>query len=35
MLGIKKIVKWYLDNSQCVKNISSNEYREWINENYS
>jgi dTDP-glucose 4,6-dehydratase len=33
--GIRKTVKWYLDNSVWVEKIVSGEYREWIVGNYS
>lgn len=32
--GIKKTVKWYLDNKQWVNNVTTGEYQKWINENY-
>jgi dTDP-glucose 4,6-dehydratase len=33
--GIRKTVRWYLDNSNWVEKIVSGEYREWIVGNYS
>jgi len=33
--GLKKTLKWYLDNSQWVENIKSGAYKEWIDKNYS
>jgi dTDP-glucose 4,6-dehydratase len=33
--GIRKTVKWYLDNPTWVEKIVSGEYREWIAGNYS
>ncbi len=32
--GLKKTVKWYLDNDEWVKNIATGNYREWIDLNY-
>ena len=33
--GIQKTVQWYLDNQAWVQNITSGEYREWMQTNYS
>ena len=33
--GIKKTVKWYLNNQDWVNNTQNVEYRDWINLNYS
>jgi dTDP-glucose 4,6-dehydratase len=33
--GLQKTVKWYLNNSEWVSSIETNEYRKWIDENYS
>ena len=33
--GIKKTVKWYLNNQDWVNNAQNAEYRDWINLNYS
>ena len=32
--GIRKTVRWYLDNAKWVEKIVSGEYREWIKGNY-
>ena len=33
--GLRKTVRWYLDNQDWVKNITSGHYREWMAENYA
>lgn len=33
--GIRKTVRWYLDNQQWVANITSGEYRIWIDRQYA
>jgi dTDP-glucose 4,6-dehydratase len=33
--GIRKTVQWYLDNQDWVKNITSGDYKKWIEKNYS
>jgi dTDP-glucose 4,6-dehydratase len=33
--GLKKTVKWYLDNPEWVAHVKSGEYMDWINKNYS
>jgi dTDP-glucose 4,6-dehydratase len=33
--GIQKTVKWYLAHPQWVHNITSGEYKNWVNQNYS
>ena len=32
--GLKESVKWYLDNKKWVNNITSGEYKNWIQKNY-
>ena len=32
--GIRKTVRWYLDNQDWVANVQSGAYREWIEHNY-
>ncbi len=32
--GIRKTVKWYLDNMRWVDNVTSGAYREWIGKQY-
>jgi len=32
--GLELTVKWYLNNSEWMKNINSGEYRKWIKKNY-
>ncbi|HEY9099683.1 MAG TPA: dTDP-glucose 4,6-dehydratase [Thiobacillus sp.] len=33
--GIRKTVRWYLENQQWVEHVVSGEYRQWIDANYS
>jgi dTDP-glucose 4,6-dehydratase len=33
--GIRKTVKWYLDNQEWVAHVQSGEYQHWLNKNYS
>ena len=33
--GIRKTVRWYLDNMQWVENVASGEYRNWLDTNYA
>ncbi len=33
--GIRKTVRWYLDNSAWVANVQSGGYRDWVAQNYS
>jgi len=33
--GIRKTVKWYLDNSGWVENVASGEYRKWLDTHYA
>jgi dTDP-glucose 4,6-dehydratase len=33
--GIKKTVKWYLDNQSWVKNVTNGDYLTWVARNYS
>lgn len=33
--GIRKTVQWYLDNQAWVKNVTSGDYKNWIQMNYS
>ncbi|MBZ0104723.1 MAG: dTDP-glucose 4,6-dehydratase [Sulfuricella denitrificans] len=32
--GIKKTVRWYLDNAGWIQNVTSGEYRTWIGQHY-
>jgi len=32
--GIRKTVRWYLDNQEWVKNVQTGSYRQWIEKNY-
>jgi dTDP-glucose 4,6-dehydratase len=32
--GIRKTVQWYLDNQDWVKNVTSGDYKNWIQKNY-
>jgi dTDP-glucose 4,6-dehydratase len=32
--GIRKTVQWYLDNQKWVKNVTSGDYKNWIEKNY-
>ena len=32
--GIRKTVRWYLSNHECVGNVRSGDYRKWIDLNY-
>jgi dTDP-glucose 4,6-dehydratase len=32
--GIRKTVRWYLDNQDWVKNITSGAYRDWVSQQY-
>ena len=32
--GIRKTVRWYLDNPQWVASVQSGNYREWVSQNY-
>jgi len=32
--GIKKTIKWYIDNKEWVEDIKSGEYKRWIQEHY-
>ncbi|EOU1296638.1 dTDP-glucose 4,6-dehydratase [Cronobacter sakazakii] len=32
--GIRKTVRWYLENSQWVENVKSGAYKSWIEQNY-
>ncbi len=32
--GIRKTVRWYLDNPQWVASVQSGSYREWVSQNY-
>ncbi|HEY3300160.1 MAG TPA: dTDP-glucose 4,6-dehydratase [Methylophilaceae bacterium] len=32
--GIRKTVEWYLDNQAWVSNVTSGEYRNWVNKQY-
>jgi dTDP-glucose 4,6-dehydratase len=33
--GIRKTVRWYLDNMAWVENVASGEYRKWLDTNYA
>ena len=33
--GLRKTVRWYLDHTQWVENVTSGAYRNWISQNYS
>ena len=33
--GIRKTVRWYLDNQAWVANVQSGAYREWVEKNYA
>lgn len=33
--GLRKTVKWYLENPQWIENVRTGAYREWIERNYS
>jgi dTDP-glucose 4,6-dehydratase len=33
--GIRKTVRWYLDNPDWVRNVTSGTYRDWINKHYA
>ena len=33
--GIRKTVKWYLDNQDWVEHVQSGKYKAWLNKNYS
>lgn len=33
--GLRKTVRWYIDNEDWVKNVQSGEYANWIEHNYS
>jgi dTDP-glucose 4,6-dehydratase len=33
--GIRKTVRWYLDNQEWVKNVASGAYRDWVQRQYS
>jgi dTDP-glucose 4,6-dehydratase len=32
--GLRKTVRWYLDNNEWVEKIKTGEYKKWINKNY-
>ena len=32
--GIRKTVRWYLDNEQWVEHVTSGAYRDWVKDNY-
>jgi dTDP-glucose 4,6-dehydratase len=32
--GIRKTVRWYLDNTEWVQHVQSGSYREWVSRNY-
>ena len=33
--GLRKTVKWYLDNKEWVQDVTSGNYREWVNTQYA
>lgn len=33
--GIRKTIQWYLDNQDWVRNVTSGDYKNWIEKNYS
>jgi dTDP-glucose 4,6-dehydratase len=33
--GIRKAIQWYLDNQDWVRNVTSGDYKKWIEKNYS
>jgi dTDP-glucose 4,6-dehydratase len=33
--GLRKTVRWYLDNLEWVEHVTSGSYREWMNLQYS
>jgi dTDP-glucose 4,6-dehydratase len=33
--GIRKTVRWYLDNSEWVQNVTSGGYRNWLEKQYA
>ena len=33
--GIEKTVNWYLDNQEWVKNVTSGDYRHWVEKHYA
>ena len=33
--GIRKTIQWYLDNQDWVRNVTSGDYKNWIDKNYS
>jgi dTDP-glucose 4,6-dehydratase len=33
--GIRKTVRWYLENEEWVRDVTSGSYRQWIETHYS
>ena len=33
--GLRKTVRWYLDNPEWIENVKTGEYRKWIEQNYT
>ena len=33
--GIRKTVRWYLENEEWVRNVTSGSYRQWVATHYS
>ncbi len=33
--GLKRTVRWYLDNAEWLENVTSKDYQKWINLNYA
>ena len=32
--GLRKTIRWYLDNSQWVQRVKSGEYQDWVKQHY-
>ena len=33
--GLRKTVRWYLDNAEWVRQATSGAYRDWVEKNYT
>ena len=33
--GLRKTVRWYLDNTDWVERVADGSYRDWVQQNYS
>ena len=33
--GIRKTIQWYLDNQEWVRNVTSGDYKKWVEKNFS